>query len=172
MQHCPWLGSCTLLKDRMKGWGKEEKSILHLADACRRSPSTMKHCGTTVEQNMRLLCERTGFDFTLGQCLVSDKHGACLIPLRNNTQCLTVNRGRKMKMDVHFVMSAALPLANYISYVVQTCTRRNFKCYPINMHEIVFTMWLLGVIKMWCHQLCLKNMDPKAKRSGPGPSLQ
>ena len=52
--------------------------------------------------------------------------------------------------DVHFVMSAALPFVNYISHLVKTCIRRNFKSFPITIHKIVLTssaMWLFDMIK-------------------------
>ena len=58
-------------------------------------------------------------------------------------------------------MSVALPFVNYISHIVKTCIRRNVKPYPITMHKVVL---MSSADKMWCHQLCLKNMDTKAEQ--------
>ena len=45
---------------------------------------------------------------------------------------------------------AALPFVNYVSQVVKTCIRRNFKSYPITLYKIILTsstMRLSDVIK-------------------------
>ena len=39
--------------------------------------------------------------------------------------------------DVHFVMSATLRFVHYVSHIVKTCIRRNFKSYPITHGQIV-----------------------------------
>ena len=41
--------------------------------------------------------------------------------------------------DVQYVMSAALPCVNYVSHIVQICSRRNFKSDPITMHKVALT---------------------------------
>ena len=41
--------------------------------------------------------------------------------------------------DVYYVMSATLSFVNHMSHIVETCIRRNFKSYPITLHNIVFS---------------------------------
>ena len=69
--------------------------------------------------------------------------------------------------DVHFVMSAALPFVTYISRIVQTCLRRNFKTYPLTMHKIVLTssvMWLFDIIEsVMSSSVPEKKVDPTAE---------
>ena len=37
---------------------------------------TIKHCRGTLRQNIQLLWKQTDFDFTIGQCLVSDENSS------------------------------------------------------------------------------------------------
>ena len=67
--------------------------------------------------------------------------------------------------DVQYVTSAVLPFVNYMSHVVKTCIRSNFKPYLIIMHKIVLTlssMWLFDVVKNMSSTVPEK-MDPKAE---------
>ena len=52
--------------------------------------------------------------------------------------CCSSPPARTHTRDVHYVTSAALPFANYISHIVETCIRRNFKSSPITMYKISF----------------------------------
>ena len=54
----------------------------------------------------------------------------------------------KLKRDIHFVMSSALPFVNYVSHIAKTCIGRNFNAYSVTMHWIVLTslaMWLFDM---------------------------
>ena len=47
---------------------------------------TIRHCRTTVGQNIHLLFERTDFDFTVEKCLCLMKIAHARFPIRHNTQ--------------------------------------------------------------------------------------
>ena len=42
-----------------------------------KAQSTIEDCCTRVGRNIQLLSEQTDFDFTVGQCVVSDENSAC-----------------------------------------------------------------------------------------------
>ena len=53
--------------------------------AALRTCPTIRHCRTTVGQNVQLLWKQTDFDSAVGRCLVSDENSAWKIPIRHDT---------------------------------------------------------------------------------------